>query len=360
MRVGTFFAALLAVFVLVAGSIVVAGWRGADLGDVSDHLFRRAADPSILKSALAWVWLGLGLAGVAAAFAAFVSVEGDESPNRLPHRRFPKSAPLLLLAGSLGVLWFLFAPGAASRPAAEARTPAQTPAEQTIDAQLAGGGAPDARRPEPALEDPPAAAAAALDIAAEGPAAVRPAEVAPVAPASEETALIWTYELPHVRDGDVVISDAVDRDLARLLPMDDPGGVVARMMCGKAWLAFAGSASEEGPPDRNAVRSRARAELLAVRAASWLDRHPNCDRPIVLALDLGQHVATGAGDPRRTAYQRQALLISRVRANPAERLTPARARSELEAFYADAEMRTRLLGARQFRSAPQIFLSNGP
>jgi hypothetical protein len=138
--------------------------------------------------------------------------------------------------------------------------------------------------------------------------------------------------------------------------MDDKDGKVAAMLCGKAWVAFTGSASEEGPADRNAMRAKARAELVAARAEAWLDAHSDCRRPVIVALDLGQHQATNVGDPGATAYQRQLLVISRARATPEESVSSAAAVEEMEKFYADDVMRSRLLGARNYRHQAAAFI----
>lgn len=359
MRVGTFVAALVALGIFIVGSVTVASLRGADLGSVSGSLFLRTADPSLLKTGLAWAWLSLGVAGIAGAFAAFVVLEGDDMPKRIPHRRFPKALPPILLGASLGVLWLMLAPAGDDPPIdAAVRPPVTLPDDKSLDVALAGGDAAASAPSDEAEQGPvidPTNSEAATG-AAPPPA---PSEIEQAATTSRETTLFWTYEYPYVREGRIVSSEQVDRDLATLIPMDDPDGSVAKMLCGNVWLAFSGSASEEGPLERNAVRARARAELLATRAIAWLDAHPDCERPVVLALDLGQHVGTGARDARQTAYQRQAIIVSRARANPAERLSPSAARAELEAFYEDGAMRARLLGARRFKAPPAIFVPSG-
>lgn len=358
MRAGTFIAALVAVFAFLVGSIAVAGVRHGDLSVVSDFLFRRAGDPSLVKTTLAWAWLVLGVAAVGGAFLAFVALDGDDLPNRLPHRRFPKLAPVILLASSLGVLWLLLAPPRLNpQSSADAARIAPEPPALDVEARLAG--APTEKTSQPSSQElviEPVVAPIAEEPKSPQPSEpIAPAEIEKAATTSEETSLYWTFEHPIVSEGRVLSSPEADRDIARLIPMKDADGAVARMLCGKIWVAFSGSASEEGPRERNALRSHARANLLAARGKAWLDAHSDCDRPVILALDLGQHEPTGAGDPARTAYQRQAIIISRARTSPAEKLSAEEARGELEAFYADAEMRGRLLGGRRFGSEPVIF-----
>jgi hypothetical protein len=353
MRAGSFVAAFAAFLALLLASAVLAALRGSDIGAVSDILFLRDRNAGLLAAALGWLWLIFGLFSVGAAFAAFAVLEGDDAPDRLPHRRMPKVAPVFLMAASLLALWFVFAP---ARPPASPPLVAAPATPIDVDTALAGAAAP-------APEAPPAAAApiaaAATSAAAAPPAPLSSADRAREATLAIETPLIWTYEYPLMRDGAPLASPEVERALAELLPMRDPDGNVARLLCGKAWVAFTGSASEEGPPQRNAMRARARAMLLARRAEIWLDEHPQCERPVILAMDLGQHAPTAAGSPADTAYQRQAIVVSRVRARPDERLDATEAKAELAAFYADPAMRGRLLGSRRFPADPAIFGQDG-
>ena len=65
---GSYIAALVAFFALIAGSALISGWRGAEFSGLSDILFGRSEDGSLLKTALAWGWVALGLGAVAGAF----------------------------------------------------------------------------------------------------------------------------------------------------------------------------------------------------------------------------------------------------------------------------------------------------
>jgi hypothetical protein len=359
MRAHSFVAAMVTFFALIAGSAVIAGMRGAEFGAVSQYMF--GGGGGFLKGVMSWGWAILGLLGVAGAFVAFTAGEGDD--DGAWHRRFPAVLPILFLALSFGVLWLTMGPKAApaAKPiiVAEKETPAPA---ANLEEELAGGEDAFAEleplEPESASESEPVelAALAESEVHREEPKVAE--EIAPIAPlaSAEETGLFWMYEYPRIVDGRVVSSREVDRALAAFLPMDDKDGKVAAMLCGKAWVAFTGSASEEGPADRNAMRAKARAELVAARAEAWLDAHPDCRRPVIVALDLGQHQATNVGDPGATAYQRQLLVISRARATPEESVSSAAAVEEMEKFYADDVMRSRLLGARNYRHQAAAFI----
>lgn len=353
---GSYIAALVAFFALIAGSALISGWRGAEFSGLSDILFGRSEDGSLLKTALAWGWVALGLGAVAGAFLSFISEEDDDP--RVQRRRFPIAAPLVALFSSFGLLWVIFAPTSALLADAGTAASGEPAGPVNLEAELAGGelevAVVELAEPQPAEEPQPAPAQATVDTP---PAeAARIIEVARPLTESEETGFYWTYEYPLIRDGSVVSSNEVDRALAAFMPMDDRNGGVATMLCGKAWVAFSGSASEEGPPDRNEMRARARAELVAARAETWLDAHPDCRRPVIVALDLGQHNPTNADDPAATAYQRQLIVIGRARASEEEILDALSALEEMRVFYANESMRTKLLGARHYRSQASVFV----
>lgn len=354
---GSYIAALLAFVILIGGGAIVSGLRGVEFSVFSDILFGRDANPSVLKTALAWGWVALGLAAVAGAFVSFISEEDDDP--RAPRRRFPIAIPMLALAGSFGLLWVIFAPSK-MLVAAVAPVAGQEPAAN-LEEELAGGEAelaaaePVATAPAepPPLEPTLVERAAALPPPEEK---ARIIEAARPLTASQDTSFYWTYEYPLIRDNKVLSSPEVDRALAEFMPIEDRDGAVARMLCGKAWVAFSGSASEEGPKERNEMRARARAELVAARARFWLDRHPECQRPVIVALDLGQHRRTNADDPAATAYQRQLIVIGRDRASEDETLDPSTAVEEMRVFYSNEAMRSKLLGARHYRGEAAVFV----
>jgi hypothetical protein len=345
MPVRSFIAALVGFVALTVASAIIAAQRGVDFGYASDLLFGRA-EGSFFCVALAWGWLGAGLLCVAGFFAAFADEADDaDLPSRV---RVPMGAPVALFLISAGLLWLALgcaAPRLVESVAAIAAPSPAAPAD--LDDALEGGEESDAPvdqdRTEPPTPDDP-------------PPAPEPAPAPPPAPAVLNTAttLAWPYEYPRIRGEEIIGSPAMDAALAAFLPMDDAGGAVHGLLCDKAWVAFTGSASEEGPPDRNSTRARARARLAAERALAWLDAHRGCPRPIVLGVDLGQHVPTDAAGPWATAYQRQAIVIGRARATPDEALTAFEALAEMRAYYAG--QRAALLGARSYRNEPSLFV----
>ena len=129
-----------------------------------------------------------------------------------------------------------------------------------------------------------------------------------------------------------------------------------RLLCGKAWIAVTGSASEEGPADRNAARSEIRTRRAMTQASKWLDGHPDCGATIVFGIDLGQHAPTSSNEDEgaATAYQRQILVASRARGDGEPALSLAAAEADLAAFVADPQMRAALLAGREFVASPAI------
>ncbi len=337
MAVRSSIAALIGFVAFIVGSAVIAAGRGADFGDISALLFGRVETASSQCILFGWGWLVAGLLSVAGFFAVFGG--DDESAGRV---RMPVGVPILFLLVAGGLLWLAL--GCQPIPAAPAETspaivePAPPSPQPDIDDAL-DGAKPEA---EPAAAPPPAVLEPAPTPRAKPPVL------------SAETAMAWPYEYPRIRGDEIVGSTAMDNAIAALFPMDDGDGAVRRMLCGKAWVAFTGSASEEGPADRNSTRARARARLVASRAESWLDRHSDCARPVVLGVDLGQHVPTDAVDPQATAYQRQVIVIGRDRASPDETVTPLAALAEMQAHY--AAKRSGMLGSRAYRGQPAIFL----
>ncbi|HXI88350.1 MAG TPA: hypothetical protein VNH64_12880, partial [Parvularculaceae bacterium] len=113
---------------------------------------------------------------------------------------------------------------------------------------------------------------------------------------------------------------------------------------------------EEGPLQRNERRARVRADLALAAADKWLAAHSECQRPLLLGVDLGQHILTIASSPEATAYQRQILMISRERSGADEAVTPGEASDELGAFLADDDNLVRFLAGRRFMRAPRAYL----
>jgi hypothetical protein len=303
-------AAFLAAVMLLAGVMIVARAAGRDAADLFEVLLA-GPGPGLSCFLAALGALVLGGLGVIAAFLAFIA---QEEPDDGPFRRrgFPKSAPIVLIALALGLAWFALQCASApapDAPVAVAMEPEAPPVEE-LEIALAGG--------DPA---PPPVIAAAADFS-------------------------WSYQNPLIRRGAGLWAAGetpfTDNDEAR------------RLLCGKAWIAVSGSASEEGPADRNAIRSRLRALAAAEAARRAVKSLPDCVAGPLLAVDLGQHEAgASSGGGEATAYQRQLLVITRAR-NGDEVVDEAAARAELSAFLADPANRAALLAGRRFPAEPVI------
>ncbi len=302
-------AAILATVMLLAGALIVARMAGREAGDVFEILLA-GPSPGLWCFLAAAGALSVGAAGVLTAFLAFIAHEDDDDgPFR--RRGFPKSAPIVLIALGLALVWFALRCAPAGEAAAPIAVAVEPEPADDIEKKLAGGG--------------PVDEAAAI--------------------AFGETGFDWTFKDPVIREGG-------HRWMTRKRPFTDDSGVA--LLCGKAWVAVTGSASEEGPADRNAERARLRALEAADAARRWLARNPECGSTIVLAVDLGQHEAGGRDDTgASTAYQRRVLIASRERLT-GEALTLAAARAELAAFLADPGRRTLLLDGRRFPAEPVI------
>lgn len=308
-------AAVLAAIMLFAGSFVVARVSGREFTDFVEVLLAGWA-PGLLcfLAAVGAVFLG-GIA-ILTAFLAFIAREEEDSgPFR--RRGFPKSAPILFIALSLALVWVALRCTSApvsQTPIAMPVEPAAAPAED-IDVALDGG------EPLPA-----------------------------VVPQGEsylfgEADFYWGYKDPLVR-GRAASWLSAER------PFSDDAEEA--YLCGKAWVAVTGSASEEGPADRNAERARVRAIAAREAARRWLARHPDCGETFVFAIDLGQHAGGAADDTgAATAFQRQVLVISRARYD-GEALTAEAARNELAALIDNPARRADWLGGRRFPAEPVI------
>lgn len=309
------FAAVLAAIMLVAGALIVARVSGREAADFVEVLLAGWA-PGLWCFLAAAGAVALGASAVLTAFLAFIErEEPDDGPFR--RRGFPKGAPILLVALSLALVWYALR--CASAPAPEAPIavavePDAPPAED-IDEELAGGEPIDA-----------------LDL--QGASYL-----------FGETQFDWGFKDPLIRSGRPVWMSPVR-------PFTDE--TAASLLCGKAWVAVTGSASEEGPADRNAARSRVRAAAAADAARQWLSRHPECGETIVFGVDLGQHAAGTPDDTgAATANQRRVLTASRLRSD-GEPLSAGAARADLEALLADPSQRTALYAGRRFQAEPAI------
>lgn len=325
------FAALIA---LLAGAWVVAAAAGGGPSAFLAILLLRAPDASLLCALAGW---GAVAAGVLAVMMFHGAYSQEESPQ--DRRRFPKGAPVALFLAALGLVWLAFA--CAGR---EGRL--QEPAAAPVAAGALPASVPES---EPEAQAAPAPAHPPLVVP-------RPEVSARALP------LRWIYAEPMILDGEWRASPAARKALAALFPVDDPDGSVRALLCGKAWVALAGGASQEGPLERNERRARLRAELAAEAAALWLAAQGgDCRRPLLFGLDLGQHIATLVDPaPEATAGQRQLLVVSRDAAGADERVSANEAESEIQAFYADPAGRAVLLGARRYSRDPLVFLAADP
>lgn len=313
-------AGIVAAILFGAGLFIATNFAGGRPHDLVPLLSLRPAPGSLLCTLAAWGALIVGGLGVLTAFLAFLAPEEDDDETRLRRRGFPKAAPLVLIALALG-LAFLALRCKSGEDAAPIAVAVAAPVEAAIvddpvEAELLGG--------EPIAPAPLAQAAASA------------------------SAFQWRFKDPLLRG-------AGPKWMGGGEPFSDDAEA-SRLLCGKAWVAVTGSASEEGPPDRNAARSEIRTRQAMTSAARWLGRHPECGATTVLGVDLGQHAPTspGAEEGAATAYQRQLLVASRARADGEAALALSAAEAELSAFLGDPAKRAALLGGRQFAADPAI------
>lgn len=312
------FASLFAALFLGGGVMVSAGAAGASPHHLAPLLSFGKAPFSLLCFLAAWGAIAFGAFGVLAAFLAFIA-PGEEDDPPFRRRGFPKSAPVVLILISVFLFWLAF------RCADERRA-----------APIAIPVAPDAEIAADPLSRP-----AGDDLVDDG-------DVDPVPrPVAAAASFSWPFKDPLVRDhggvwgGAEPFADETENE---------------RLLCGKAWIAATGSASEEGPAERNARRARMRAERARRRAEEWSSMRPECGAAPILAVDLGQHSPTGddGADGAATAYQRQVLVISRARAAGEANLGEDAARAELAKYLADPDARAALYAGRRFSQPPVI------
>jgi len=320
------FASLFAAILLGAGAFIVARAADARPHDLAPLLSIGRSPFSLWCFLAAWGALGSGALGVIAAFLAFIAPEEDDDPG-FRRRGFPKAAPLVLIAIALALVYVALRCVAAEPEQAPVPVPLAPDTQQTAPETPLLGEAP--QLVEPLAEDLPA-----------------------TKPVADAASFQWPYKYPLLR-GVNAVWDGIDQPFA-----DSPE--TARLLCGKAWVAVTGSASEEGPADRNAARARVRAERAMKRAKTWLSQHDECGPTIVLGVDLGQHapiagIADAAADGgSASAYQRQILVVSRHRRAPDETLQTAAAINELDQFLSDPADRAALYAGRVFPAEPRV------
>lgn len=361
MPIRSLFASLIIAGLIVGGAMFIMARQQVNFDDFVLLLQMRAPGATIFCWMFAWGATAAAALSVLTGFAAFLD-DPDEDDYR--RRGFPKGLPAALLIIALVLFWAAFTcvgrrgeervviPIDASAGAGATAAVVQPVDEAGADVEdaLAGASTDEGRIESPAEAE---AEPAPVDLSRDNEART-PAGSAIMA---QETALVWEYKYPLILGESYVYSPRMSEAIAALFPAGDPNGDVRAMLCGKAWVAFTGSASEEGPRERNVKRAQRRAEMVAGAASDWLDAHEDCQRPVILAITLGQHAATTiplADGGRSTGYQRQALVASRDRA-AGEAVSRASASKELAAYLDSKDGLDALLGGRRYVSAPAIF-----
>lgn len=327
MSIRTIIAVIIAIAVLAAGVFFTFQAKSVGVEDALAILMRADPEASLLCAIAGWGALAAAVLGVLATIAAFFAEEDDDGYRR---RGFPKIVPVALILVSLVLFWTMFDCArltAAAEPETVVAPVTPEPAPPAEEPQLAGA----------EEETPPAAPQIAVD------------------PSIYE----WPYMIPLIRDGGYEDSGELRRALNAVFPANDPDGRIRGALCGAGWVAVAGAASEEGPAERNAARSRIRAELAANAAKRWLDAHADdCVRPIILGLDLGQHSPTlsAVGDGSDTAFQRSVIIVSGMRRSADESVSFSDAMREAQDALDDPATLREVMKGRRYERAPTLFI----
>lgn len=324
-----FVTTLMVIFLLV-GVAVELDWLERDVHSLSAAL--HGVEPfSGLWPRIA-AWLALASAALAISLSFLVWLE-DDSDGR---RRLGVSplAPFLFLALTLALLWFALRgdPPASivEEPIAEPVALAEPEAEEIVLE-----GAP--QEPPPPIEPEPIAP--------------------PPSPQVEamQTPISYAYSLPRIAPSGAGGADGIDQELNAYFSAQP-------VLCGKAWVALTGAASQEGPVARNERRARLRAERAIARARLWLaEQGPACARPVLIGVDLGQHaavLANPAADGSDSGNQRQVIVIGRDLAPGESGATSQTALAELAAYYADPAGRAQMLAGRVYTRDPVFFVEH--
>lgn len=261
------------------------------------------------------------LAGLAAIFFAYIAWYEEPRFDGVAHSGFPRFIPVLLWLATLFLI--VVSVGALKKkveapPPAPAATAAE-PAAPEEPLPLEGG-----TPPEPKVSAIPLSAT-------------------------------YTFKYPLITQQGPVGLNHTEQDVAIALPIDDPDGAVRALLCDKAWVALAGSASQEGDRARNEARSRLRTEAAVARAETWLKAHPECKAPVLIGLDLGQHepvVTEPRYDGVDTAGQRRLIVVSRALRRGEQRPALDAALDEAEAFYRSPAGRIAILDGRRYEREP--------
>ncbi len=312
-------AGLLAAVIFAAGLFIAANAAEARPHDLVPLLSIGRTPFSVWCFLAAWGAVGFGVLGVLSAFLAFVAPEEEEDP-RFRRRGFPKALPPFLIALALGLAYLALACG----PKSGDEPPIAVPVPP----------APDLGPPSPTKLS-----------GEEDPLPEPPPQIEPVGVAA--ASFQWRYMDPRVSDGRAFWTGGSE-------PFAD-GAETRALLCGKDWIAVTGSASQEGPAERNAARARRRTERAMKNAASYIYNRDDCGGAHVFGVDLGQHVPTGVSlddAGAATAYQRQVLVASRARGGASMSVDAAEA--DLRAFLSDPAGRAALLAGREFAAEPDI------
>ena len=343
-------AAFVTAGILLAGALVVLAATDQDPAH-----FVRALTFNGAPNALVCFFIAVGSI-LSAVFACLSCIGAFSDFDDDGEEDFPFAAIPFFIILSLGLFWFALACGAHPMEAEDVVEPAVKPiavpapefaksidVNKALDAEEAIPVEDDAAPNEDSDESDASDDADNLDLEGFSTLTVEAAS--------------WPYKHPLVRDGVYERSNSVDRYLASLFPAEDADGKVRALLCGNAWVGITGASSEEGPALRNQTRAEARALLAAQKAKEWLASQDNCDAPIVLGVDLGQHQATAdAINAADTDYQRQTLMFVRTGNPDAPKPSAGEALAELQEFLDFDVVRDSLLANREYREAPRAFL----
>lgn len=302
-----------------------------------------------------FVALGAIVAAVLALLSCVAVFSEDEDLDEYQHEEFPFGAIPFFALISLGLFWLSL--GCVVKASAQNVVPAEPielPIVETMPEPVVSA------TPAPSLnKETPVAVAIPLedDVQAKEPLPI----ASPPSPRlyNYGEPAVWPYKLPLVKNDQAVVTLRVTAFLEETaFPLDDRSGEVRALLCDNAWVAIVGSASEEGPLERNQRRSRLRISLAADRAEIWLAHHSaNCEKPIILGVDRGQHQLTAAGQsggPAATAKQRALSFIVRGRVPGEVDLTKEDVRSELADYLAAQWDNPDNLVDRGYLRRPQI------
>lgn len=312
--------AVVAALLLAIGVALVLSGLKSHFGAFADQIFGRTDLATLWSRIVGWLAVASGVLTILSAYVAWYEEPEFDGVTR---RGFPRYVPVLLFAVTLALLWL--AMGLMKKPVVEAppAAPAAAPVEEE-PLELEGG--------DPLPE--PQVTAVSLPVR-------------------------YTFRYPLITAHGAEGAAFTQRDLALAFPMKDGDGRVRALLCGKAWVALTGSASQEGDRDRNEARARLRAELAIARARAWLQAHAeDCPAPTLIGLDLGQHeavVAAPAFDGADTADQRQLIIVTRALGADENPPTPEAALAEALAFYASAEGRAAILSGRRYLREAEFF-----